>query len=678
MTNIEVRKNRVKLVVDGRGLIRKIFNNVSSSKRKKLFIKISDSYIFNEVTMEFYDLFALEVYALLRWIVEDEQESRYNINVREIEKALELLAKRTWVKNIFSDTEVVDTLDYDAIKKNMKFSILEHQIEAFKYYSKSKQNLDYRGGMLDMAVGSGKTFTSLAITEAIHADYVIVICPLPTLYQVWEDSITNTLFTKPRSCCIVKDDKYRDEKYILAHYEAMSKLPDIISSLNGKISFIVDESHHFADPKSDRTKLLKEVLDESGSDDIILMSGTPIKATAAEVMNIMEILDKRFVGPAKERFKALYKGMGSLLKHTLSIRYKAYTVKISKDEFDIPPLTTTQLNVKLKDPEPFLLVTIREEVKRYAKERMQYFKKHKKEYEDTYLEFYVKARDRALREGGTTKEQVGIYEKDVASIVAAYKANNLGSKSDEIERANLYERKVLQPMLDGTDKIKFKEAKTVYKYPALKIQGETLANVIGKAREQCHYSMAREFSFREVIDTTTRKTIVYSKYIEVCDATKYKVEKEKYSPVCIYGETMKDLHKLVDEFKEDESINPLITTYKALSTGVPLIEANIILAIDLPYMSYELEQTLARINRIGQKHPCHFYFLSLDTNGEPNINNRNIDINKLNNEAVSEITGYKNQTVLEDAEVKKSKLAVDNLLRNAIKIDTFLSGRNFI
>jgi hypothetical protein len=76
--------------------------------------------------------------------------------------------------------------------------------------------------------------------------------------------------------------------------------------------------------------------------------------------------------------------------------------------------------------------------------------------------------------------------------------------------------------------------------------------------------------------------------------------------------------------------------------------ANVIIAIDLPYMAYELEQAIARIARLGQTRPCFFYYLTLDTGDKPNINSRNVDISKLNNDAVAEITGFKNQTYLEE------------------------------
>jgi SNF2 family DNA or RNA helicase len=215
---------------------------------------------------------------------------------------------------------------------------------------------------------------------------------------------------------------------------------------------------------------------------------------------------------------------------------------------------------------------------------------------------------------------------------------NLMFIPERIEEANAFE-KTLITYLDGEDKKLFREAKTVYKYVSLKIVGETLANVIGKAREECHNAMVKELRFKDILNSTTAKSIIFSKYIKVCETAYEKCKKEKYKPLMVYGEHTKNLPSIVSKFENDKKANPIIATYKSLSTGVPLVQANVMIACDLPYRGYELDQAIARMVRIGQTRTCSFYYLVLDTGDEYNINSRNIDINKLNNEAVSEITG---------------------------------------
>lgn len=640
---------------------------ISNAKLDLLFSSIKSAGLLrNEFEITFFELFALEVYVLLDWVIKDDK-SEFGKDLVDLNRALTLLKTKTWVRNVFGNVGAVeDKLDYKQIKKLMKFKILPHQQEAFNYYNKAKANLGYMGGMLDMSVGSGKTFTSLAIAETIHSDVIIVVCPLPTLYRVWRDSIENTIYKKPQANCVLKTDTYKKEKFILCHYESLNKLQEIIHKVKGKVTFIIDESHNFSDPKSDRTKLLKNIIAESDTEDVIMMSGTPIKATAREVINIMDILDPKFKTHARDRFIKLYKGMGALLNSTLATRYRAYSVKITKESFSIPTLTTYKVNMSINDSDKYLITNIRKDVKKYAEERMAYFEKNKEHYKDIYLNLYNKAKEEAISYG-VHESLFKEYENDIEVILVLYKEKRLFDESERLERVNNFEKKVLNTYLYGEDKKLFKEAKTVYKYVALKILGETLSNVIGKARENCHVDMVKELTFKDIINTTTSKTLIFTKYVNVADAVIDKVTKEKYTPLKVYGKDTKALSKTVRDFGEDDKLNPLVATYKSLSTGVPLIMANVMISCDLPYRAYELEQTIARIARIGQTKSCYFYYLVLDTGEELNINSRNIDINKLNNEAVAEITGYKNQEYLEDSEENTIDLTIeDKLLINKV------------
>ncbi len=649
--SVEISKNGVvTMIVRSKNLGKLLYKNINRNKIDILFNSITNKTKLQTTTytFTFFELFALEVYTIFKYLLTDEVE--YGVDVVSIHKTLSDLESNTWIKNLVNIDnyeEIDNKLNYSKIKELMNFSILKHQEIAFKYYNNAKYNLGYNGGLLDMSVGSGKTFTSLAIAETIESDTVVIICPLATVHKVWEDSLLNTIYKKPQKVCIVKDGKYNKEKFIICHYEAMNKLMDFTKKLKGKITVIVDESHNFSDPKSDRTKLLKELLIELNTKDTIMMSGTPIKATAKEVINIMEIIDPKYNGYTKKRFDKLYKGMGSLLKYTLSVRYKAYSVKVTKEAFNLPTLTTTKLNIKLKNEEDYYISTIKKDIKKYAKMRMDYFNKNMDKYTNTYFELYNKAKIVGLA-NNIEPAYFSLYEEEVEKIRVLYKEKRLFDSSELLESVNTFEKKTINSYLYGEDKKLFREAKTVYKYVALKIVGETLANVIGKAREKCHVDLVNQLNFKNILNTTLAKSIIFTKYIAVANTAYDKLIEEKYIPLKVYGEDTKHLSTTISKFDKEEKYNPVIATYKSLSTGVPLIMANVMIGCDLPYGAYELEQAIARMVRLGQTRSCYFYYLSLDTDEEYNINNRNVDINKLNNEAVGEITGYKSHDYLND------------------------------
>lgn len=107
----------------------------------------------------------------------------------------------------------------------------------------------------------------------------------------------------------------------------------------------------------------------------------------------------------------------------------------------------------------------------------------------------------------------------------------------------------------------------------------------------------------------------------------------------VYGEYTKNLSKIVESFKVDPEINPLVTTYDSLSTAVPLVVANTIIMINLPFRSYIKEQAIARINRLKQDTQTYIFEVSLDTGDKPNLSTRTIDILEWSKKQVQFIMG---------------------------------------
>lgn len=114
----------------------------------------------------------------------------------------------------------------------------------------------------------------------------------------------------------------------------------------------------------------------------------------------------------------------------------------------------------------------------------------------------------------------------------------------------------------------------------------------------------------------------------------------------MFAETNNNLPQIVKRFDEDENINPLIATYQSLSTAVPLIMANTLILLNAPFRIHEKEQTVARANRLGQDKTVQVYNVFLDTNGEPNISTRSLDIMEWSKEQVNVIMGFKNENII--------------------------------
>lgn len=486
------------------------------------------------------------------------------------------------------------------------------------------------------------TATSLFIMEGLHheVDKVIIICPLPTVSDVWVKSLgqENNVFKQAQDYWWIGDSKpYDGQKYIICHYDGLDKLHTLkkhIPMYNTGV--IIDECHNLNDPKSKRTMLAVDFINNIASQNVLMLSGTPLKSGFREMSLMFKLLDKNFDRVAERRYLDLYKSPTKFLAGVLRERYDGYAIKVTKDAIELDPLNTVNLKVTIPEEEmkQYYLSNIKEDLRTYVRNRLLELKSQ----EEYWTSKYIELRDEAIAVGNIKGKELLTYYRDVETIRKA-RSVAFGQLADTVVSVNKFENQILIPQLDTSEKRKlFKEAKTIYKYPTLKVQGEALANVIGKARINCHIALAEYLDFRAIINSTSKKTIVFSNYIDVCKAAENICKQLGYNPICVFGEETKNLASNVDKFLNSKTINPLITTYKSLSTGVPLIAADTIICLDMPFRMYIYEQAVSRAWRLGQDSQVTSYIIEANTE-VPNINSRNIDIITWYKEEVERITG---------------------------------------
>ena len=586
--------------------------------------------------IKFHKFFKFEVIKLFERIIKN--RVRYGVKLDKIKEALSIL------KPEIDNKDIMVKFDRNHLEAVMDFKVLPHQELPLKKYMEFKSIFGYRGMLLHGFVGSGKTSTSLFIMEGLHneVDKVIIMCPLPTVDRVWRSTIAGEpgarCFKEPSSIYVIKDGKpYNNEKYIVCHFEGLEKLQSILDKISGsRVGIIVDESHYLAEAKSKRTKEALDILDKTKSENILLLSGTPIKSGYRELGTIFKFLDPLFIGNVEDKYYTLYKSPTEWMSNVLKERYNGYTTVVKKDSVETTELHTVNLKIKLPEEEmkQFYLSNIKIRLNQFVNERMQEIKSNM----DYWIDTYTSLRDKARNNNPSIDEkEFKLYMSNV-EIIKKTSPMQFGYIKDILAYCNQFEKTKLMPYLTSEEAKLFAEAKTIYKYPVLKVQGEALANIIGKARIDCHAMMAEYLQYDKILDATDKKTIIFSNYIEVCDRVMDTVKKGNYEPIGIYGETTKNLTQLVQQFTKNPKTNPLVTTYKSLSTGVPLIVADTIICIDMPFRMYVYEQAIGRAWRLGQDSNVTVFILELDTE-EPNINSRNIDIITFFKEEVEKITG---------------------------------------
>lgn len=645
--------------------------------------------------MKFQKFYLPDMYHVVLELLNNDKFKRRIVSRSKLQKLKELFETIPLVQNI---KLIQNTKDEDipsvnkSILKNIfvpGFKLFEHQDKFIDNCLFKSKLMDLRGYLLDAGPGLGKTINSIALMELLGADKIIVVCPKKAVIDVWEETI-NRIYSKPQTYNLsidsVKGGKVKlanfslDSKFMVCHFEALDKLVSSLRNIpSGRYVTILDECHGLNSYKSQRSTLFRELNKIVNPYFCLWMSGTPLKALGSETMTMFETIDKLFTPSVVKSFTSVFGISGVYAASVMANRLQLVKATIKAQGSGVEQFTY-QSKVALPDAWKYTLTTIREEMKKYIRERTAFYN----EFRDEYIEEYFEGIEEFKANLGSnfdTKMQIALdeYLAKTKELHNGYNPTSPVHKQYIID-CNYFEDKVIIPILSNKTKKIFRKAKSVYKYVELTIIGETLGNVIGRKRTECNKAiveaMAKSFTvvneesketyetnLSEVIRDAEAKTLIFTDYVDVLKRCNEILTEEGFHPITIFGETTTTigLSNQVKQFKENSKINPLITTFKTLSEAVPLTEANTVIFLNLPFRSGTYDQAIKRANRIGQTKDVHLYEVTLDTGGEENISTRNLDILKWSEEQVSILMGDKKGEVEE-----VSKLTIDHFLPDMI------------
>lgn len=620
----------------------------TSRVAKYMFDKLTGNYIL------FPAFFALEVLEIMERII---NTSRANYTSRHTAKKIrDALLEGTWLSRL-------DGHDYTPrlnLKHLNRFARppLPHQASWLTRFDEITYRFGLNGAIFDGVMGSGKTIAGLYLSECCEADTTIILTPKNAMDRVWLTTLRDELLYKPTIWRSDNPTPFKNERYVVVHYEAMGALAPIAEQLGNRgkrVCLIVDESHNFSDMKSQRTKLLIDIAHACKSEFIDLQSGTPFKAIGAEIVAPLFVIDPTFNDNIAERFKKLYAASATEALELLKRRLGHISHKVVKEELNLKPPIIQNIPVKSPNGNKYTLETVGAEMLQFVRERGEYYKARKVEDEGMFLDMLENFRKNHALNGHDAKEY-NQYLTDLKII----RRGDLRQAKDEIVRANAYERNVIIPRLPQGEAKIFKEVKTIYKYVVLKIQGECLGQILGRRRMECSTEIARSLDYDRYIQSTVKKSLVYTIYVQALETARDTVMEKGYNPLAVYGETNKNLNAIINDFDRDPKLNPLIATFHSLSTAVPLTMADVMVMIDTPFRDYIFQQAIARINRLGTTTQTYVYIAGLDTDGAPNLSTRTIDILKWSQSQIEKITGVASPFEITDTQVSMEGLAMAN------------------
>lgn len=612
--------------------------------------------------VSFHKFFLIDIIYTLETLIDS---PNLRISKRSLIKAVEALKELTDLRTVFNDKEYNSLINRQGLNKfNVTPTLWQDQY--LDIYSDRVQRYALKGHLLDADPGTGKTLGSLMLMECLPIDTIFMIVPKNSIKQVWEDTL-NTRYKE-------KQDYYTSssgisptigrKKYII-HYEYLPSFLRFLNSQNanvfGRVGIVIDESQSFNDERSLRSETLVNICKNYATYSLF-MSGTPLKALGKETIPLLSSIDPIFDKEARDRYVSVFGMASDRALDILRNRIGIISHKVKKDTTTVGDTKLYRYEAKISIPngKEYTISSIREKMRKYIEERSKYYKENMDSYIADYHDGINYYKD-YVKNNALEKEQLNIYLEKVKEIRNNY--DPVAMKEDSMYCNNFEKRKII-PALPRELKNNFRKAKSVYKYVNLTIMGECLGTVLGKERAKCNRDIAialfnnklilkpldnapiiNPITFDEIIVNASKKTILFTSFIEVIKDMSYHLQERGYTPAIVYGDTNKDLSKIINGFEKEDRINPLIATFQSLSTAVPLVMANTIVMLNRPFRDWEYKQAVARAWRKGQTDDVNVFDIYLDTGNEPNISTRSKDIADEAASIVAKIMGYDEKAI---------------------------------
>lgn len=556
-------------------------------------------------------------------------------------KMATLLESETWLKTTKAATS--DILNLDALRR-LKFQPKPHQAEFFARYNEVVPKYQLRGLLLAAPPGTGKTYTAIALCECAGAERVIVVCPKNALYRVWQAGVREQFrYTGPAGgpddpVWIAADGGVPGPgvRYLVFHYENIELAVELAKAFPaGAYGLVVDECHNFSNHKSLRSVLLLQLNRLLQPIACVPMSGTPVTALGTDIITTLYLIDPFFTDEAMECYRAIYTANAKRATEILNHRMGIITYKVPKVEVvDIIPIVQ-KIKIQVPDPKRFHMDTLKLEMQQYVEARVRHYRAIMRDVVAQYERCLI-VHQQSLRTE-TEKRAFATYHSYVTQIRREYDPATMVNMANFCRR---YEETAIMPSLkDPVERRAFDKNRSVVKYMALTVQGEALANVLGKRRTECTMELVKRADLTGIIDNSRKKTLIFASYIEVLETAVGRLEQHGYSCARVYGKHTPQLAQTVSAFEKDPALNPLAATFQSLSTAVPLIMANTTIMCNQPFRDHEWDQTVSRTTRIGQDTQTYVFELQLDTGAIPNISTRTDDILEWSRAQIAAIMG---------------------------------------
>lgn len=546
------------------------------------------------------EFFCIELVELFQQLAERYRDSTYKTIAQQI-------YEKSWMHE--ADNAQVPTLSLDPLKNIDNVELMDHQKLFIEKWPQLKHQLHLRGYILAFQPGKGKTLTAVGLSECIKAKRVYVVCPnnlkdnwaleLKKYYSKYADE---KLWLK--DICIL-GTSYGDPKtakWLITNNENI-KLMMPYAQKDPDSMIILDESHNFRNYSGTRSAELFKLVDTIGSENVLCVSATPIKAVPAEIAPALRLIDPTFNDEAAEMYTKCFDLSTTMAMGIVNKRFGKIIYRPADVEVDLPPKNIGDLPLHVKSGEErFYLDTVHDEVIQDYKARHEAWLKDSKQASDQFIDLVLKY------SMVSRKETMGYlsWVKDSASSMRG------GSEYHELsvmEYQNFIDTYIRpNPSCPAGVADELSKMANYFITAAKRDMGKAAGTIVPKRRNDLFiqlYEDNKETIYNK-IRTRTKKTIIFSTMVPVIKHIASDMNQIDIGNVVITGET-KDRLTLLNRFREDPNCLVLIATSWCMGTGVTLTNASQMFFFGAPWRSTDYEQAWSRIWRIGQTDPVDVY-----------------------------------------------------------------------
>ena len=437
-----------------------------------------------------------------------------NYNMKHYLKIARNIRTHTWLKELHKP---IIEKDIDLSKlKNIKYELKPYQYEFVKVYPSIKDKFNLNGYLLSFDQGLGKTLTAVSLSECLSVEQVIIICP-NSLKENWSYEIKE-YFDKYKDeqlwldeVFVQGNDKYhfnKKTKFIIVNFEA---IPQILNKVNYQKStmLIVDEMHNIRNINGKRTKDLVDLKRKLNNPDVLLMSGTPIKATPNEIIPSLLLIDPLFTDEVADIYNKCFKIDGVGTKNIVNARFgMVMHRKTKKEVLKLPEKRLHDLYLKVPNSYRYKVKIVKhdtsEVVQRLLEEELPKI--------DGRRELYINLVKKYSR---APKKELDKY------IEYIYNPKDALSYSEvEVERLNKFVEKYVEPNIIYPPDIKaFKEAKTAYIHMLARINGKAMGEVLHPRRRKMFIDLY-EYNKKNIIEMIQNSTKKNSNILNIVRSNK--------------------------------------------------------------------------------------------------------------------------------------------------------------